>query len=173
MAAVVLGCGGDDNPTPPNHDPVPDFTLIDINPHSPTQGDPVALSDFAGQIVMIFNGAATCGVCCDEMDAVGLAIDSLAQEGITGIAGMMIIPTVAQNENDPDYLQGYMEAPLPVMRDSVDAVHGGSAILRLLDCEDFHTFLFIDRDGYAWKKTNVYQAPAGMYDFRPAVSPSG
>lgn len=167
LAAVVLGCGGDDNPTPPNHDPVPDFTLLDINPHSPTQWEYVALSDFEGQIIMIYNGSANCSTCRGELDAVSLAIDSLAQEGITGITGMMIIPTVLQTPTDTLDL-GRMQSTLPVLRDTVDVVHGGSAVLRLIDCEDYHTFLFVDRDGNAWKKTTVGAVSETAYDFRPS-----
>ena len=172
FAVAVLGCGDDDDPTPPTPDPVPDFRLLDINPHSPTQGQYVQLSDLDGQIIMIYNGSADCPTCRGELEAVSMAIDSLAGEGITDITGMMIIPTIFQSELDPQYLTS-LQSALPVLRDTVDVVHGGSAVLKLIDCEDYHTFLFIDRDGYEWKKTTVGPLPETAYDFRPTVSPSG
>ena len=172
LAAIALGCGDDDDPTPPKPDPVPDFRLLDINPNSPTEGQYVQLSDLDGQIIMIYNGSADCPTCRGELEAVSMAIDSLTHEGITDITGMMIIPTIFQSEFDPQYLTG-LQSALPVLRDTVDVVSGGSAVLELIDCEDYHTFLFIDRDRYEWKKTTVGPLPETAYDFRPAVSPSG
>jgi hypothetical protein len=172
LAVIGLACGDDDGPKPPADKQVSDFTLLDINTKSPTHGQYVSLSDFDGQIVMIFNGAATCSICRGEVEAMSMAIDSLSQDGLTGIAGMMIISIPNQNPADPDYLSS-MDSTLPVMRDSVDAVHGGSAVLRLIDCENFNDFIFIDRAGYMWKKTKVGELPSASYDFRPDVSPSG
>jgi len=171
LAAIGLACGDNGTkPKPPSK--VPDFRLLDINPKSPTQGQYVSLSGLAGQVVMIYNGAATCPECRGEMEALSTAIDSLAQEGITGITGMMIISIPDQNPHDPDYLTA-LQATLPVMRDSVDAVKGGSAVLRLIDCENFNECLFVDRGGYLWKKTTVGNLSHAAYDFRPSTSPSG
>ncbi len=171
LAVIGLACG-DGSTKPKPRTKVPDFSLLDINPQSPTHGQYVSLSSLAGQIVMIYNGAATCPECRGELEALSTAIDSLSQEGITGVTGMMIVSIPDQNPFDAEYLVG-MASSLPVMRDSVDAVRGGSAVLRLIDCENFNEFLFIDRDGYRWKKTTVGNLSHAAYDFRPSVSPSG
>ena len=57
------GCGDDDSPSTP--DPpqptgqVPDFTLPDMNPNSPTFGQPVTARQHVGQISAWYFGAAT------------------------------------------------------------------------------------------------------------------
>ena len=36
----------------------PDFTLIDVNPYSPTYNDPFTLSDYRGDVVLLYFGQA-------------------------------------------------------------------------------------------------------------------
>jgi hypothetical protein len=62
------GCKADPPPpmSPPNLEPcglddrsIPDFTLQDMNPASPTANEQVALSDFSGKVLLIFWMRAT------------------------------------------------------------------------------------------------------------------
>ncbi len=46
-----------------NDDPLPDFTLTDVNPTSASYGQEIALTDLQGQVVFIMFIHSSCGVC--------------------------------------------------------------------------------------------------------------
>ena len=54
------GCGGSGGPTQTNTGVVaPDFTLTDMNPASPTGGNPVSVRDLIGKVSAWYFGHAT------------------------------------------------------------------------------------------------------------------
>jgi thiol-disulfide isomerase/thioredoxin len=157
LAVIGLACGGDNGTKPPPPVKVPDFALLDTNPHSLTYLQQVALSSFAGKTVMIFFGEEYCSTCKAELQKMETAIDSVATEGITAVAGMMINmhgPSGASAQISAQYLQEWATT-LPVLYDTTDTAHGYDAVGHLIGCENFNDFLIVDRDGYRWKKTSV------------------
>jgi len=68
LALWPTGCKAEPSPpvSPPNLEPcglddasIPDFTLQDMNPASPTANEQVALSDYSGKVLLIFWMRAT------------------------------------------------------------------------------------------------------------------
>jgi hypothetical protein len=62
LASLVLGCGEDDPAKPvvldPN-EPVPDFSVLDVNPNSSTTGQPVSPRNYVGKVSAWYFGHAT------------------------------------------------------------------------------------------------------------------
>ncbi|MEO0603004.1 MAG: hypothetical protein AAF211_16315 [Myxococcota bacterium] len=61
LALIVVGCTPDD-PTVDlarAGETLPDFTLVDVNPTSPTAGEPVAVSDQRGSVSAWYFGHST------------------------------------------------------------------------------------------------------------------
>ena len=49
MTALALGCSGKQLP-----EKAPDFTLVDINPNSPTSGEERSLSETRGKVMILY-----------------------------------------------------------------------------------------------------------------------
>ncbi|MFH2009847.1 MAG: hypothetical protein ABI333_24850 [bacterium] len=49
LALLALGCAGNELP-----DKAPDFTLVDINPSSPTAGEERSLSETRGKVMILY-----------------------------------------------------------------------------------------------------------------------
>lgn len=82
LALVSLGvvaCSGETAPLGVG-DPAPDFQLHDMN------GQPVSLSDFRGELVLINFWATWCGPCRGEMPYIQAGYDSWSERGLTVLA---------------------------------------------------------------------------------------
>lgn len=165
LMVLALSCSDDSSgPTQTNGlkegDAVPDFALLDVNPYSVTESLYVGLSDYPGQIVMVFFGAAYCDICKPTFDGIGEIIDSLLVDGITGVRGLMINPWSGHDAFSIAQLT-LLKTGLPVLQDTLDAED--DAVAALLDCEPgADALLVVDRTHHLWKKTSA-GAKTGLY----------
>lgn len=58
LALLATACG-DDDPAGPGSQTVPDFLRVDVNPFSPTYGDPVSPRDYLQVVSAWYFGHAT------------------------------------------------------------------------------------------------------------------
>lgn len=157
VALVALGTScGDSDSTKPNGNSsgelLPDFCLLDVNPHSSSYEHDVSLGSFADSIVMIYFGEVGCDDCLDELMGIRMVIDSLESEGLAGLAGMMINPNRAAPYAS-DILEYSDHSGLPVLQDTLKDGH--DAVAQLLECEEGAEFLVVDREQYLRKKTRA------------------
>ncbi len=70
--------GGDDDTWQPyGGDPVPgDFTLTDVNPTSPTEGQTFTLGDHVGDMVVVYFAYGTCAYCTDVAATLQQQVDA-------------------------------------------------------------------------------------------------
>ncbi len=155
-ALLGLSCS-DDNGTNPQPNPVPDFTLEDINPNSPTYQQDVTLSDYDGHIVMIYTGEEDCSNCKAQFQLMEQAADSVATEGIFNVTPIMI------NQHGPNGVDpataalyvGAWDVTAPILHDTYDAANGWDTVGHLIDLESFNDFMITDRSQVRWRKTSV------------------
>jgi hypothetical protein len=59
VVLLSAGCGEEEMQGPSQDDPVPDFSLLDVNDTSPRSGETVSPRDYAGQVSAWYFGHAT------------------------------------------------------------------------------------------------------------------
>jgi peroxiredoxin len=110
-------------------DTAPGFTLNDL------EGNPMSLSDFRGQVVMVNFWSSTCPPCREEMPDMQNVYDDLKDDGFTILAVNVNDPPVMARRFLEDF--GYT---FPVVKDDGE-------VSRLYEVQFIPKTLLLDREG--------------------------
>lgn len=116
---------------------VPDYTLQDVSPGSPTYGQDIARGDFPGKVKVLYFALPTCGHCQGQVKQIQAIWDEHSAEWADHL-DLHIIALAAGESGLPDLTEGLT---LPVLHDTAEA-----GVQDAYGAEKWYFYL-IDRDG--------------------------
>ncbi|MEC7946985.1 MAG: redoxin family protein [Myxococcota bacterium] len=116
---------------------VPDFTLVDVSPGSPTHGESVDRPAFPGRVLVLYFALPTCGHCQAQVQQLQ-SMWTGNEDRWAGQAALQIIALAAGESGLPDLTEGLT---LPVLQDTSDA-----SVTEQYGAEKWYLYL-IDRSG--------------------------
>ena len=147
--------------------PIPDFTLMDVNPNSATLDQPLALHDFADQgldLFLFFFLNGQCSTCRIQWRQMSLLVDSLRTAGMTNL-GSAAVNAAAAWYYAPFFAP--LEIAWPALQDTTVLIGGEprDAFGHALGCEEGLELLILildERGTYRLhRKTSAF--PGGVY----------
>ena len=157
---AVLGLACSDSSTDPGGnggtDPVPAFSLRDINTASDHVGQYVGVRSYQNRLLVIYFVQATCPICRSQWAGMADVVDSMRAEGWTNLAGIAVnIPRDEANWG----LIGDMGINMPVLQDTL-TVEGGTqvpAVGAMLDASSsWHDLYILDEDQVIRRRAGAY-----------------
>jgi hypothetical protein len=158
LALAGLGCS--DSSTDPNGngstDPVPAFTLRDINTASARVGQDVSVREYQGSLLVLYFVQANCPICRAQWAGMVEVVDSLRAEGWTHLSGMALNHPLDEANWG---LIGNMGIDMPVLQDTL-TVAGGTqvpAVGSLLQVSSrWHDLYILDRQQILRRRAGAY-----------------
>lgn len=159
-ALAVLGLACSDSSTGSggngSTDPVPAFSLQDINTASGRVGEYVGVREYQNRLLVLYFVQATCPICRGQWAGMAEVVDSMRAEGWTNLAGMAI--NIPQDAADWGLIGG-MGIDMPVLQDTL-ATEGGTqvpAVGSLLGASSsWHDLYILDEDQVIRRRAGAY-----------------
>lgn len=158
-AAVLVGlaCGNNStDPDPIDNNPLPDFTLQDLNQNSDSFETFIALRDYEGSALVVYFLRGSCSICLGQWAGLAEVIDSLHAEGTNNVFGFTI-----NHPSDITHLPSIrdMNINMPVLQDTLTGPAGNqsAAVGSLLDVNSsWHTLLILDDEQIVRRRSSAF-----------------
>ncbi len=156
IVLIGLACGDNSTDPPLNNDPVPNFTLQDLNQNSDSFQTYISLRDYEGSVLVVYFLRGSCSICLGQWAGLAEVIDSLHAQGTTNLFAFTV-----NNPLDIAHLPSIrdMNINMPVLQDTLTGSQGSqsAAVGTLLNVNSsWHDLLILDGEQIVRRRSSAF-----------------